>query len=341
MRRGRDKLAARRRALGYTQEGLAETLEVAVSTVARWEQGVGCPLPALRRPLAEALSVSLEALDRLLGGENASEAEGTTASGGKPKSRTVMARDDEAWMPESRTEIGSDEPADSAACALEAGYGHDADRDDIAALICLTSELRQVDNNLGGGHALPKARECLQQGDHLLNTYADAPALVKRAAYAAVARLHQLVGWMSFDIGDLISGERQFGHALRINQEIDDEAFSAELLAGLSHHAAFFMIPRAPQFAQSARRIASQTGIAPLVSEAAVMEAHALALQGDVRGSVVTRQSVSSTSPRTVPSRRGSITTTSPTWLPRSHTASAISGCPTRQSHTLALPSHE
>ncbi len=69
MRRGQDKLAARRRAVGHTQESLAEVLDVAVSTVARWEQGAGCPLPALRRPLAEALSVSLEDLDRLLSGE--------------------------------------------------------------------------------------------------------------------------------------------------------------------------------------------------------------------------------------------------------------------------------
>jgi transcriptional regulator with XRE-family HTH domain len=287
MRRGRDQLAARRRTLGHTQESLAEILGVAVSTVARWEQGVGSPLPALRRPLAEALSVSLEALDRLLGGESASDVEGTTASDSKPSTRVVMPRDDEAWMLEPRTEIGSDEPADNAACALEGGYGDDVDRDDIAAVISWTSELRQVDNNLGGGHALPKASEALRRGDHLLHAYADAPAIAKRAAYAAVARLCQLVGWMCFDIGDLISGERQFRHALRISQEINDDAFSAELLAGLSHHAAFFLISHAGEFAESARRMASQTGIAPLMSEAAVMEAHALALRGDVRGSVV------------------------------------------------------
>jgi transcriptional regulator with XRE-family HTH domain len=83
MRRGRDKLAARRRALGHTQESLAEILGVAVSTVARWEQGGGCPLPALRRPLAEALSVSLEGLDRLLRGEEGLEEEGTRAPDGQ------------------------------------------------------------------------------------------------------------------------------------------------------------------------------------------------------------------------------------------------------------------
>jgi transcriptional regulator with XRE-family HTH domain len=86
MRRGRHKLAARRRALGHTQESLAEILDVAVSTVARWEQGAGCPLPALRRPLADAISVSLESLDRLLSGDDASEEEETTTPHGNAKS---------------------------------------------------------------------------------------------------------------------------------------------------------------------------------------------------------------------------------------------------------------
>ena len=67
-RRRRDRLAARREVVGHTQESLAEVLGVALSTVARWEQGVGRPLPSLRRPLSDALSVSLDELDRLLGG---------------------------------------------------------------------------------------------------------------------------------------------------------------------------------------------------------------------------------------------------------------------------------
>jgi transcriptional regulator with XRE-family HTH domain len=67
---GQDGLAARRRRSGHTQESLAEVLGVAVSTVADWEQGSARPLPALRRPLADVLSVSLDELDRLLGGDD-------------------------------------------------------------------------------------------------------------------------------------------------------------------------------------------------------------------------------------------------------------------------------
>ena len=45
---GRHGLGARRKALGLTQESLAEQLRVERSTVARWEQGTATPRP--RRP---------------------------------------------------------------------------------------------------------------------------------------------------------------------------------------------------------------------------------------------------------------------------------------------------
>ncbi|MGH9213697.1 MAG: helix-turn-helix domain-containing protein [Acidimicrobiales bacterium] len=66
MRIGRHRLAARRIAVGLTQEGLAERLEVAVSTVARWEQGATAPRAWQRGRLAEALELTLNQLDELL-----------------------------------------------------------------------------------------------------------------------------------------------------------------------------------------------------------------------------------------------------------------------------------
>ena len=52
--------------LGLTQEALAEELDVAVSTVARWEQGATAPRAWQRRRLAEVLGVSLDDLNELL-----------------------------------------------------------------------------------------------------------------------------------------------------------------------------------------------------------------------------------------------------------------------------------
>ena len=62
----RRTLADRRKAVGHTQESLAELLGVERSTVVRWEGGETEPLPWCRPKLAAALAVSLDELHELL-----------------------------------------------------------------------------------------------------------------------------------------------------------------------------------------------------------------------------------------------------------------------------------
>jgi transcriptional regulator with XRE-family HTH domain len=64
----RHRLAQRRKALGFTQEGLAERLGVHPATVRRWESGDidQGPQPWLRPELARCLQVSSDELDDLL-----------------------------------------------------------------------------------------------------------------------------------------------------------------------------------------------------------------------------------------------------------------------------------
>jgi transcriptional regulator with XRE-family HTH domain len=62
----RPRLAGRRKALGYTQEFLAEQLGVDRTTVGRWERGETDPFPYLRRKLCQVLKVSPGGLDSLL-----------------------------------------------------------------------------------------------------------------------------------------------------------------------------------------------------------------------------------------------------------------------------------
>ena len=62
----RDRLAQRRKAVGLTQEQLAERLHVERTTVARWERGEAQPLPSLRPRLAKALRVSTDGIEELL-----------------------------------------------------------------------------------------------------------------------------------------------------------------------------------------------------------------------------------------------------------------------------------
>ncbi|MFE9852523.1 helix-turn-helix transcriptional regulator [Streptomyces sp. NPDC005576] len=68
-------LAERRRALGYSQEKLAELLGVDRTTVGRWESGRVAPQPPQRRPLATALAVGLHELDALLAPSRTADAE--------------------------------------------------------------------------------------------------------------------------------------------------------------------------------------------------------------------------------------------------------------------------
>ncbi|MFF0381403.1 helix-turn-helix transcriptional regulator [Streptomyces sp. NPDC004286] len=62
----RHQLVRRRRALGFTQETLAEALGVERSTVRRWESGDSSPLPFQRPRLARLLCVNTEELEDLM-----------------------------------------------------------------------------------------------------------------------------------------------------------------------------------------------------------------------------------------------------------------------------------
>jgi transcriptional regulator with XRE-family HTH domain len=62
----RARLATRRKAVGFSQDQLAEQLKVDRFTVARWESGDTEPQPWIRPRLARALQVSVDQLDGLL-----------------------------------------------------------------------------------------------------------------------------------------------------------------------------------------------------------------------------------------------------------------------------------
>lgn len=62
----RHRLVRTRKAAGFSQERLAETVGVERTTVMRWERGETCPQPWARPKLARALGISDEALSELL-----------------------------------------------------------------------------------------------------------------------------------------------------------------------------------------------------------------------------------------------------------------------------------
>ncbi|WP_037973540.1 helix-turn-helix transcriptional regulator [Streptomyces sp. NRRL WC-3742] len=66
MKATRPHLARRRKALGCSQDGFAEALDVDRSTVSRWERGDSEPQPHIRPRLARLLKLSVVELDGLL-----------------------------------------------------------------------------------------------------------------------------------------------------------------------------------------------------------------------------------------------------------------------------------
>lgn len=90
---------------------------------------------------------------------------------------------------------------------------------------------------------------------------------------------------MAYDTGDKKNGRKCLSDAFRLCGFAKDKALGAEMLAGISHQASFMRESEdAVDFALAAQREARQAGLPALRAEAAVMEAHGLAQQGNSKG---------------------------------------------------------
>ena len=148
----------------------------------------------------------------------------------------------------------------------------------------MTRTFRRLDNRFGGGHARSAVSDYLTGQVVPLLRESWATDSVRTELHGAVAELNQLAGWMAYDTGDADTGSKHLRQALRLCQDVDDDGLAAEMLAGMSHQAAFFRSGSiAVDLAEAARASAGRSGLAALASESAVMAAHAYALQGHAR----------------------------------------------------------
>jgi hypothetical protein len=156
---------------------------------------------------------------------------------------------------------------------------------DVQIIRETTQTFHRLDNRFGGGHARSALTHYLASDVLPVpheGRYCDD---VRRDLFVAVAELNQLVGWISYDVGDAGSGRRYLRQAMHLCQDINDDALAGEMLAGMSHQAAFLRSPAlAIDLAQAAKDNGKRAGVPALVSESAVMEAHGLALANDVSG---------------------------------------------------------
>lgn len=155
---------------------------------------------------------------------------------------------------------------------------------DVEIIRDMTATFRRLDNRFGGGHS----RATTTITNYLTSTVTPMlkdttrKAAAREELFGAAAELHQVAGWIAFDVGNAAEGQRRLRDALKLSQDAGDDALEAEMLAAMSHHAAFNGAPEvAVDMALAARRTSKRSGLAALQAEAAVLEAHGHALQGN------------------------------------------------------------
>jgi len=152
---------------------------------------------------------------------------------------------------------------------------------DIEMVRRVTATFRTLDNQFGGGHVRESVVRFLD-GDvtELINGRFD--AATGRALLAAVAETTQLAAWTSYDAGMHGLAQRYLVQALRFSAGAGDRALGAEILAAMSHQAAYKgSAAEAVDLARAAGRSATEVGIPAIQAESAVLEAQGHAVSGD------------------------------------------------------------
>jgi len=124
---------------------------------------------------------------------------------------------------------------------------------DVRRVHATRERLKDVDNALGGGAALPMAVAYLRQElPPLLGGKYD--AVTGRALAGAVAEVALDVGWMAYDAGNQPEARRQMIYALRLSGIADDRLFGGRVACALSHQALHLgRVGEAMDLAQAAR----------------------------------------------------------------------------------------
>ena len=158
---------------------------------------------------------------------------------------------------------------------------------EVEAVREVTATFRRLDNRFGGGYGrsavvhylIDEASPMLTTGSYTPDTGA--------ALFSAISELTLLAGWMAYDLEQHPVAQRYLIQALRLAHAGDDDALGAEILAGMSHQAAYLgQSDDAVDMARSAAHCARRAGQPVLLAEAHAAEAHGHALAGNPRSAV-------------------------------------------------------
>ncbi|WP_154697161.1 helix-turn-helix domain-containing protein [Lentzea guizhouensis] len=244
----REAFAARREAMGFTQEGLAAAVGVEFSTVGRWERGALTPQPWRRPRIATALGVSLDELNVLLG-------QGPThGSQDLPQSVTGQA----TWGRSRQTSLVSSSPASALTAAYDPARSLDMGQvpaeflesltlavkpprrigwAEVEQVKLMTSTLAASENLYGGGMAGEAGAAHLRWAGHLLS--ARASAAVEVGMFEAIGNLAGVVAFSAFDVGNHDAAARCFRFGLWCAEQGGSWELRAATLADMARQAIY------------------------------------------------------------------------------------------------------
>ena len=144
-----------------------------------------------------------------------------------------------------------------------------------------TETFDQLDRQIGGEKSREVAARYLRDrvAPRLRGSYTDQ---VRRELFAATAVLCEIIGWMAYDTGRHVAGQRYFVQALRMAEAAEDRALGAYILTGLRERAPYLRHPGGTL--RPAPSATGQAGTTAVVrAEAAMFEARSHAQLADAR----------------------------------------------------------
>lgn len=158
---------------------------------------------------------------------------------------------------------------------------------DVERLKEWTDNFRRMDNRWGAGDLIEQATLYAERKVVPILQSSRMTGKVRNEFHRSAAQLFQLLGWMHYDTNDRVQGKRALNNAYKLAERADDFALAAEMQAGISHQASFLgLIEQAEDAALSATHHARLSKSMSVQSEASIMEAHTLAMQGNARGTL-------------------------------------------------------
>jgi transcriptional regulator with XRE-family HTH domain len=150
---------------------------------------------------------------------------------------------------------------------------------DVRQVEAATRALRSLDYQYGGGFCRDAVVAQLSWGQQMLG--ASGPEHVKQRLHVALADLHNLAGWTSFDIGLVDSARNHFGRALELAKAGDSEQLVANILYRMGR---VYLHKEAPQDAlkmfQLGQIAAQESGSELAVAVICANQAWAYAMMG-------------------------------------------------------------